>query len=120
MTPRHEHGQATVELALALPVLCVLLLAVVQLTTVVADLLAVHLAAREAARAAAVAADPVAAARDAAAHSTSLPLDVTTTLDGTLVTALVRATSPTDVPLIGWAVPDVDMHARVTMQREPP
>jgi hypothetical protein len=118
--PRREHGQATVELALALPVLCVLLLAIVQLTTVVADLLAVHLAAREAARAAAVAADPASAARDAAARSTSLPLEVTTILDGAFVTTVVHASSPTDVPLIGWAVPDAGIHARVTMQREPP
>ena len=55
--PRRDRGQATVELALALPLLCVLLLAVVQVAVVARDQLAVQLAAREAARAASVVGD---------------------------------------------------------------
>ena len=51
---RGERGQATVELALCLPMLCLLLLGVVQVAVVVRDHLAVQVAAREAARAAAV------------------------------------------------------------------
>ena len=59
-------GQAAVELALALPVVVVLLLGMLQVALVGRDQLAVELAAREAARAAAVSADPAAAARSAA------------------------------------------------------
>ncbi len=59
---RSRRGQATVELALALPVLCMLLLGVVQLAVVVRDQLGVIDIARVGARAASVAADPGAAA----------------------------------------------------------
>ena len=47
-----DRGQATVELALALPMVCLLLLAMVQVAVIGRDQLAVQLAAREAARAA--------------------------------------------------------------------
>ena len=49
---RADRGQATVEFALALPFVVMLLLGVVQVVVVVRDQLAVGLAAREAARAA--------------------------------------------------------------------
>lgn len=44
-----DRGQATVELALALPMVCLLLLAMVQVAVIGRDQLAVQLAAREAA-----------------------------------------------------------------------
>lgn len=116
-----DRGQATVEFALALPLVAILVLGVVQLVVVARDQLAVELAAREAARAAAVAASPGAAATAAAAGAVALdPLDVAvqTTADRVVVT--VRYASPTDVPLIGALVGDVEVGATVTMQREPP
>ena len=70
-------GQAAVELALALPVVVVLLLGMLQVALVGRDQLAVELAAREAARAAAVSADPGSAARLAVDRVTTLrPLGV--------------------------------------------
>ncbi|HRE03755.1 MAG TPA: TadE/TadG family type IV pilus assembly protein, partial [Ilumatobacteraceae bacterium] len=67
MSPhRRDHGQSTVELALAMPLVCMLLLAVVQLAVVVRDRLAVADAARVGARAAAVSANPSAAGSSAA------------------------------------------------------
>jgi Flp pilus assembly protein TadG len=117
---RGSQGQATVELALCLPLLCVLVMAVLQVAVVVGDVLAVQLAAREAARAATMAADPGPAAAAAAEAVTRLPLEVAVTLTDDAVTAEVRASAVTDVPLIGWAVPDVGVSARVTMRREPP
>ena len=48
-----DRGQAVVELALAVPLVCVLALGVAQVGLVVRDQLLVHHAAREAARAAA-------------------------------------------------------------------
>jgi Flp pilus assembly protein TadG len=112
-----DHGQATVELALATPVLCLLLLGVVQLAVVVRDQLAVIEAARVGARAAAVAADPGAAAAGV------ITLDgarVSAVADGGFVTVTVTAISATDVPLIGALLPDVEVSGRATMLLEPP
>ena len=112
-----DRGQATVELALATPVLCLLLLGVVQLAIVVRDQLAVTEAARVGARAAAVAADPSAAAAGVTAIEGA---SVATSSDGQFVTVTVTAMSPTDVPLIGALLPDVEVTGRATMLLEPP
>jgi Flp pilus assembly protein TadG len=118
---RHDHGQASVELALAMPLLCLLLFAVVQVAVVGRDQLAVQLAAREAASAAARSADPFAAASGAAHRAVLLrPLDVTISETDGAVTATVRYTQPTDVPLVGALLPDVVLTATVTMALEPP
>ena len=124
MTPRRrERGQATVEAALVLPLIVLLLLAVVQVGLLVrAEVLVTH-AAREAARAAAVDHDPNAAARAA---------ELATTLDahrlsvrvegrdgpGSRVRVDVTYTAPTDVPLIGSLLGDVTLHADATMRVE--
>ena len=114
---RRDRGQATVELALATPVLCVLLLGVVQLAVVVRDQLAVIEAARVGARAAAVAADPATAAAGVTAIDGA---HVSTAADGQFVTVTVTAISATDVPLIGALLPDVEVTGRATMLLEPP
>jgi Flp pilus assembly protein TadG len=116
-----DRGQATVELALCLPMLCILLLGVAQVAIVVRDQLAVQLAAREAARAAAVAAAAGGAGSAAAEAAVSLrPLHVAIASGGSTVTATVRYTEHTDVPLIGLLLPDVAVSASATMQVEPP
>ncbi len=118
---RSDRGQATVELALALPLVCVFLLGAVQVAVIVADQMSVLAAAREAARAAAVAADPQGAARAAAERATRLrPLDVDTVLGADAVTVTVVSTNHTDVALIGALLPDVVVRADVTMALEPP
>ena len=118
---QRDAGQATVELALCLPMLCLLLLGVVQVAVVVRDQLAVQLAAREAARAAAVAADPVGSGRASAVAAVSLrPLEVAVVSNGNTVTATVRFVEHTDVPLIGALLADVTLSASATMQLEPP
>ena len=71
-----DHGQATVELALCLPVVCMFLLAVVQVGVVVRNRLAVDYAARVGARAAAVSTSGSAASDAAAAAVRLHPLDV--------------------------------------------
>ena len=118
---RRDPGQAAVELALALPLVVIVVLGIVQLVVVVRDQLAVELAAREGARAASVSASPAAAA-DAAAHRavTLDPMSVSTAATGTQVSVTVRATSRTDVPLVGAVIPDIDVTAVVTMSRDPP
>ena len=118
---RQDRGQATVELALCLPLVCLLLLGVVQIAVVVRDQLAVVLAAREAARAAAASADPQGAGADAASRSIALrPLRVDVVDAGDTVTASVHHRAETSVPLIGALLPDIDLVGRATMAIEPP
>ena len=115
-----DRGQAVVELALALPLLVLLLLTVVQLTVVVRDQLAVVHAAREGARAAAVSGAPDGDGGAAARQATSLtPLEVSVSHIGRSARVTVRYRSPTDVPLIGALLPDIDMQSTATMRDEP-
>ena len=118
---RGDGGQAAVELALALPVVVVLLLGMLQVALVGRDQLAIELAAREAARAAAVSADPAAAARLAADRVTALrPLAVAVSVGGDTVTVTVSHPSATDVAMIGRLIDDVTLRASATMALEPP
>ena len=123
MTEHDERGQATVEAALVLPLVVLLLLGVVQIGLLVrAEVLVTH-AAREAARAAAVDADPDAATH-AATNSSSLDaarmkIDVRgRDGPGSRVQVEVTYTAPTDVPLIGPLLGDVTLQATATMRVE--
>jgi Flp pilus assembly protein TadG len=122
---QRQRGQSTVELALALPVVVVLLLAVLQVGLIGRDVLLVTHAAREAARAAATDPSPD-AAREAAAASTGLPprdLRVTATgrgRPGSRVTVTVQYRTHPAVPLVGALVGDRTLSARATMRVEGP
>ena len=117
---RRDTGQATVELALAMPLVCLLLFAVVQVAVVGRNQLAVQLAAREAARAAAVSADASAGVAAAERAVALRPLSVRVSEHGGTVTAVVAYTDPTDVPLVGALIPAIELTAAVTMALEPP
>lgn len=118
---RRDRGQATVELALALPLVCLLLFGIVQVAVLGRNQLAVQSAAREAARAAAASGEPRAAGTTAAHRAVALrPLIVEIGESGETVTATVRYADHTDVPLIGALMPDVVLTATVTMAIEPP
>lgn len=116
-----ERGQATVELALVLPFVCLLLLLVVQVGLVVhAQLLVVH-AAREGVRAAAVDPDPR-AALVAVVGGTPLPVEavrveVSDAGEGR-VRVEVTYDMPTDVPLVGGLLGDVPLSASAVMRIE--
>ena len=120
---RREGGQATVELALLLPVVVLLVLAILQLGLVARDVVLVTHASREAARAAAVDPDPD-AARRAAADTPGLQEDrlrVTTTGGegaGDRVRVEVRYRIPTAVPLVGALLGDRTVHSATTMRVE--
>ena len=115
-----DRGQAVVELALALPLLALLLLTLVQLTVIVRDQLAVVHAAREGARGAAVSGAPDGDGAAAARAATSLtPLDVSVGHTNGSTTVIVRYRSPTDVPLIGAVLPDIELRSTATMRDEP-
>ena len=115
-------GQATLELALVLPLVLAITLLVVQVGLVVRDQQLVLNAAREGARSAAT--DPVAAAaRQAAVNSGDLDadrLDVVLASDAASVTVTVTYRSATDVPLVGPLLGDVTLTESVTMHRETP
>lgn len=112
------------ELAVVLPVIVLLVLAVLQVGVVARDHLVVHHAAREAARRAAVA--PTATEARAGAMAATSSLDrgrLTVALSGgrtsgELVTARVEYRAATDVPLVGALVGDVHLAAEVTMRVE--
>jgi hypothetical protein len=118
-----EHGQATVELALILPLVAVLLLALVQVAVVARDQILVAHAAREAVRAAAVD-DDVDAARRAAEQAGPLAADrlevEVTGRDGvgSRVRVVVRYTLPTRLPVVGRALDDITLTASATMRVE--
>ena len=124
-------GQATVEFALGLPLVCLLALGVVQVAVVARHQFHLESLARAAARAAAVAADPDAAAGLVAAASRLQPVRVDVDigeLSGIdtparrigIVAVTITHTDTTDVPIVGLLVPDVDLDATATMPLEPP
>jgi Flp pilus assembly protein TadG len=123
MSERRERGQATVEAALVLPLVMLLLLSVVQVGLLVrAEVLVTH-AAREAARAAAVDADPDAPVKAAIAATTldasRMQVDVQgRDGPGSRVRVEITYTAPTDVPLVGGLLGDVTLHASATMRVE--
>ena len=108
---RPHRGQATVELALALPFVAVALLLVVQVLLVALAQLRVDHAAREGARAAAVSSVPGAAARVAVsgvlgARHTEARTDHP---EPEHVRVEVTHRFVTDVPLVGRFVPDLTL-----------
>jgi Flp pilus assembly protein TadG len=120
---RRERGQASVELALALPLVVVLLFVVVQVGLIVrAQVLVTH-ASREGARAAAVDADPAAARRAVEASSVldAGRLDVVVANragPGSRVRVEVGYRLVTDLPLVGPLMPDITLSAATTMRVE--
>jgi hypothetical protein len=117
---RHR-GQATVELALGLPIVCIGVLLVLQLALVGRDAVLVTHAAREAARSAAVDATGPAARAGALASTTALDphrLDVRLRRSAGRVTAEVRYRSITGLPMVGALIPDPELRSEVTMLEE--
>jgi len=117
-----DEGQASVELALCLPVVALLLLLVVQAGLVVADQVAVVQAAREAARRASVDPDPE-AARRAALGGRLGPDRTSVTIEPLAgspprVRATIRHRAATDVPIVGPLLPEVELDAAAVMAVE--
>ena len=118
-TGSSQAGQATVEFALALPIVLIVLLGMTQVGVAIRNELAVELAAREGARAASVSASPQSAASDAAAAAVDLPIAVRTDVTATTVTVTVTYVDPTDVPIIGQFIGPSTHQATATMALEP-
>ncbi len=118
-TGSSQAGQATVEFALALPIVLIVILGMTQVGVAIRNELAVELAAREGARAASVSASPQSAASAAAAAAVDLPIAVRTDVTATTVTVTVTYVDPTDVPIIGQFIGPSTHQATATMALEP-
>ncbi len=119
MNARDDGGQATVEFALLLPLVLLLLMAVVQAGLLVRDQVAVVHAAREAVRAAAVDPDPRRALF--AGRRVIEGADVEVVERGPVgdpVEVKVTYRAPTDVPLVGALVPEPVLTASAVMRVE--
>ena len=121
--PAGEEGQAALELALTLPLLALLLLAVVQVALVVRDQVLVVHAAREAARAAAVDAGSEPPRQAAVVGAPLDPARLELRLSGARrpgrpVEVTLSYRSATVVPFVGPLVPDVSLRARASMRVE--
>lgn len=116
---RVARGQATVELALVLPLLALAMLAILQVTLVARDQLAVVHTARETARTASR--DPDGAHALEVATRRLPGADVDFGGDGDFdgeVTVTVHYRSITDLPLIGPVFPDPELSASATFRSE--
>lgn len=125
---RDEHGQATLEVALTLPVVLIALLLIVQVGIVVRDALALAQSAREGARAAALHADDDPAR--AAVRRAAGPLDVDrieieiTPVDdermfGDPVTVALRYEERLRIPIVSRIVTtELPLHSSATMRSE--
>jgi hypothetical protein len=115
---RADHGQATVEFALILPLIVGVIALIVQITIISVSRLEVVDETRHVARIASLAEDPRTAA------SKSLPIGSTSSVDvvydDTSVTVTVSRRIDTTVPIIGRFIPTVDVRSRLVMAREPP
>jgi Flp pilus assembly protein TadG len=113
--PGHA-GQATVEFALILPLVCALLMLVIQVALVARDEIRVVHAARAAAREASVSRED---ARVRAAATRSIPdATVEVTRRNGSVEVVVAYVSATELPLIGVLLPDVTLRERAVMTVE--
>lgn len=112
-------GQATVEFALTMPIVLVLILGMTQVGVAIRNELAVELAAREGARAASVSAQPAGAASSAATAAVDLPISVVTQVSDDRVTVTVTYIDPTDVAIIGPFLGPSTHRATTTMALEP-
>jgi Flp pilus assembly protein TadG len=117
----NDAGQATVEVALAVPLLVIVMLFGVQIALVIRDQIATIAAAREAARAVVVADGKTGVADTAVSRTASLDpsrRSVNVSINGGLVTATVTYRSPTDLPLVGIFIPDITVRSAATMALE--
>ncbi len=116
---RSQRGQATVEFAIVLPAVVIVLLMVFQALVLGHDYLVVANAAREAARAATV--DPTGLDAQTVVHRSLAGATVTLVREGgvgSMVRATVRYRAATSLPIVGAMVPDVWITNTVTMRVE--
>lgn len=122
---RRQEGQATIELALALPIAVIVLLGVVETALIAGDQLRLSHATREAARVAVVDPDPDVARRTLGAQGfngadVSVTPPSTERIQGDPLTVSVRYRRSSRVPVIGRVFDGLELRARATMRIEQP
>ncbi len=116
---RSDGGQAAVEIALALPILVLLLLSILQVVVVARDQIAVVHAARAAARAAAAFGSTAGAGEAEGRRAAGLDgIEVAVVRGPAVVTATARCRSPTRVPIVGVVLNRFELRATATMAVE--
>lgn len=115
-----RRGQATVELALLLPFIAMLVAAALQVGAVGRDAVRVGHATRAAARAASIGESDGEVRRVALASSGLAPdrLTIATSRSATSVTVTVIYRCPTDVVLVGGLVGDVELREQLVLALE--
>lgn len=113
---RGDRGQATVEFALTIPVLLLVLLGAVQVFVLLVDRLHLVHVTRDATRAASVSGDPSAAVSTVIERAwPDRTVSYRVSDDGTVVSVTIELVDPTDVPIIGRFLPDVHLTESLTM-----
>jgi Flp pilus assembly protein TadG len=110
---RSQRGQATVEFALVLPAVVIVMLLLFQVLAVGRDYLLVVHTTREAARAAA--ADPNGDDAVAVVQHSLPGARLALHRSGETITAEVRYAAKTDMPIVGRMLPDVDLRSALAM-----
>lgn len=116
---RRDSGQATVELALCLPVVTIIVLVMTQLCVIGIHTVALVNTTRDVTRAAAIGVDPVTAARRAARRLAADSVQVDVRVDDGWVTVRLTESVPTDLPIVGAWFGDIVVHEELTMMLEP-
>lgn len=116
---RRDSGQATVELALCLPVVTIIVLVMTQLCVIGIHTVALVNTTRDVTRAAAIGVDPVTAARRATRRLAADSVQVDVRVDDGWVTVRLTESVPTDLPIVGSWFGDIVVHEELTMMLEP-
>ncbi len=112
----NDRGQATVEFALTIPILLMVLLGAVQVFVLLVDRLHLVHVTRDATRAASVSADPTSAVDRVIERAwPGREVSYRVNDDGDLVSVRVEVVNSTDVPIIGRFLPDVHLSESLTM-----
>ncbi|MFZ9084835.1 MAG: TadE/TadG family type IV pilus assembly protein [Ilumatobacteraceae bacterium] len=125
MSPRNcpesrlDRGQATVEFALTIPVLVIALLGAIQVFVILVDRIHLVHVTRDAARAASVGDDPRSAAEMVINRSfPDREISLTVSMSDDVVTVEMVLSNPTDVPIIGRFLPEVELRESLSMLAE--
>ncbi|MGA1157932.1 MAG: TadE/TadG family type IV pilus assembly protein [Ilumatobacteraceae bacterium] len=125
MSPRNcpesrlDRGQATVEFALTIPVLVIALLGAIQVFVILVDRIHLVHVTRDAARAASVGDDPRSAAEMVINRSfPDREISLTVSMSDDVVTVEMVLVNPTDVPIIGRFLPEVELRESLSMLAE--
>ena len=120
-SPPLRAGQATVELALVLPLLVAFVMLIAQFAMIASHQLALWQVTRDAARSAALSADPTDAVRAVVEKNTIAGIQVAidnVSQSDAQIRVRLNYRERTTLPLLGIFLPDLTLHAEVVMATE--